>query len=180
MAEQATLVVIKPDAVKRELMGATLSKLEPLHLEIIGAKAVAVSQELAAAIRSDHEALSQVRSLRAKLKATRERAGALANSVDALDKLLAQIEGTPAGPFGGGAAAGGGPDTLARLIGQLEQLYDLVQDVDAAPTTQALAAVADRQQALSKLLVSWGELKRRDVAALDGKLKQAGLPGVSP
>ena len=49
MAEQATLVVIKPDAVKRELMGATLSKLEPLHLEIIGAKAVAVSQELAEA-----------------------------------------------------------------------------------------------------------------------------------
>ena len=49
MAEHATLVVIKPDAIKRELLGATLSKLEPLHLEIIGAKAVAVSQELAEA-----------------------------------------------------------------------------------------------------------------------------------
>lgn len=47
MADQATLVVIKPDAIQKELVGAVFSKLEPLRLEIIGAKVMPVSQELA-------------------------------------------------------------------------------------------------------------------------------------
>lgn len=49
MAKQATLVVIKPDAIKHEVVGAVISKLEPLRLEIIGAKALRVSQALAEA-----------------------------------------------------------------------------------------------------------------------------------
>lgn len=47
MPEQATLVLIKPDAIKRQLVGAVLSRLEELPLELIGAKAVRVSRELA-------------------------------------------------------------------------------------------------------------------------------------
>ena len=47
MANQATLVVIKPDAIQRGLIGAAISKLEPLQLEVIGAKAMPVSRELA-------------------------------------------------------------------------------------------------------------------------------------
>ena len=49
MRDQATLVLIKPDAIKRGLTGAVISKLDPLQLEIVGAKAVRVSQELAEA-----------------------------------------------------------------------------------------------------------------------------------
>jgi len=47
MAEHATLIIVKPDAIQRRLMGIALSRLEPLGLEIIGAKVVRVSQELA-------------------------------------------------------------------------------------------------------------------------------------
>lgn len=47
MAEQATLVLIKPDAIARGLTGATLSRLEQLPLKLIGAKVTRVSQELA-------------------------------------------------------------------------------------------------------------------------------------
>ena len=49
MANQATLVIMKPDATKRGLIGAAFSKLETLQLEIIGAKVLPVSQELAEA-----------------------------------------------------------------------------------------------------------------------------------
>ena len=49
MAAQATLVLIKPDAMKRGLTGAVLSRLDALQLEIVGAKAVHVSRELAEA-----------------------------------------------------------------------------------------------------------------------------------
>ena len=47
MAPEATLVVFKPDAIRRGLVGAAFSKLEPLQLEIVGAKIVRVSQALA-------------------------------------------------------------------------------------------------------------------------------------
>ena len=49
MRDQATLVVIKPDAIRRGLIGAVISRLEPLQLEIVGAKALRVSQALAEA-----------------------------------------------------------------------------------------------------------------------------------
>jgi len=49
MAKQSTLIIIKPDAIRRGLVGAAISKLEPLGLEILGAKAVRVSRELAEA-----------------------------------------------------------------------------------------------------------------------------------
>ena len=47
MPDQATLVIIKPDALKRGLMGAAITRLEPLKLEIIGAKVLQVSQAMA-------------------------------------------------------------------------------------------------------------------------------------
>lgn len=47
MGQEATLVLIKPDAMQRGLMGAVLGKLEPLKLEIIAAKMIRVSRELA-------------------------------------------------------------------------------------------------------------------------------------
>ena len=47
MPDEATLVVIKPDAIQRGLMGAVLARLEELRLEIVGAKAMRVSRELA-------------------------------------------------------------------------------------------------------------------------------------
>ena len=47
MADQATLVVIKPDAIQKGLVGAALSRIEPLKLQIIGVKIMPVSKELA-------------------------------------------------------------------------------------------------------------------------------------
>lgn len=47
MGSQETLVIIKPDAIVRGLMGAVLSRLETLDATIIGAKMVRVSEELA-------------------------------------------------------------------------------------------------------------------------------------
>ena len=47
MAVESTLVLIKPDAICRGLIGATLARLEPLGLEIVGTKVVRVSRELA-------------------------------------------------------------------------------------------------------------------------------------
>ena len=47
MKDQATLVIIKPDGLKKSLTGDILSRLSKTHLKIIAAKVVKVSKELA-------------------------------------------------------------------------------------------------------------------------------------
>lgn len=47
MPAQASLVIIKPDAIQRHLTGAVLSRLETLGLKLVGAKLVRVSRALA-------------------------------------------------------------------------------------------------------------------------------------
>jgi nucleoside-diphosphate kinase len=47
MKEQATLVIIKPDGIKKSLTGNVLTRLSETRLKIIGAKIVKVSRELA-------------------------------------------------------------------------------------------------------------------------------------
>ena len=47
MANEATLVIIKPDAIQKGLIGRVISHLEVLQLEMVGAKMVRVSRELA-------------------------------------------------------------------------------------------------------------------------------------
>jgi hypothetical protein len=44
-----------------------------------------------------------------------------------------------------------GPDTFASLNGALAGLLRTLQGADAAPTTQAVAAAADRHKALAAL-----------------------------
>ena len=46
---QQTLVVIKPDGLKKSLTGNILTRLSETKLRIVGAKVVRVSQELAEA-----------------------------------------------------------------------------------------------------------------------------------
>jgi hypothetical protein len=65
-----------------------------------------------------------------------------------LDSALTQaadaLKAAPAGPKA---------DELRRLQGQLAQLFDLVEETDDAPTTQAMAAIREKRSALSRLLV---------------------------
>ena len=47
MAEQATLVIIKPDAIQKALTGSVIARLDQLRLEIIAAKMVCVTRKQA-------------------------------------------------------------------------------------------------------------------------------------
>lgn len=54
MAVQETLVLIKPDAVKRNLIGPVLTKLEEAKLSLVAAKQVLVTEKLANEHYVDH------------------------------------------------------------------------------------------------------------------------------
>jgi photosystem II stability/assembly factor-like uncharacterized protein len=57
------------------------------------------------------------------------------------------------------AAGGSAADAFARIGGELAQLLDILQDADVQPTTQAVAAIADRERALQRLIAQQGATK---------------------
>jgi nucleoside-diphosphate kinase len=51
---ETTLIILKPDAVQRGLMGRIISRFEDKGLQVVGAKMMRISQELAAEHYRDH------------------------------------------------------------------------------------------------------------------------------
>jgi hypothetical protein len=129
-------------------------------------------------MRQGYEALNQVGQLRSQLKALRERTAQreLLEAIGALDQKAAALEGSaPAFAPGAGAA---GEESLARLNGELSTVLSIVDGADATPTAQAAKTVAELQQGLHGLLSRWQQLKNKDVAALNERLRSANLPAI--
>ena len=138
----------------------------------------ATSQQLSDDIRRDSAALAQVRTLRTELRAARERGGAsVADAISSLDAKAAALEGAGGGGRGGRGVGAG--NSFSSLNGELTALYGIVHGSDRAPTTQALAAVADVQRQLKSLLASWSQLRAEDVPGVSAQLERAGLPRLS-
>jgi photosystem II stability/assembly factor-like uncharacterized protein len=138
-----------------------------------------LSKQLYDDVLATSTALTQLRALRAQLRQLQERAGqgAVAEAIAALDQKAEALAGGPGGRGGGGPfAPGGGSDTLASVSGSLRSLMGLLQGADVAPTTQALAAVAERRRALATLMARWNEIKARDIPALNVQLRKSNLP----
>jgi len=120
------------------------------------------------------EALQQVRSLRPQIT---DRAGkvkgALADSLAALDKQAAQLEGASQGAFFGVPPSGKQPENFSTLNQHFGQLLGVVDSADVAPTTQASAVYLELEDSLGKTLAQWKKLRDGDAAALNASLKKA-------
>ena len=155
----AHAVVSPPVAVAKELQQFTLS------------------MRIYEALARNHDALEQVRRLRARLREVRERASqaGFADSVDALDQKAASLEGS------GGRAQEVTVEAqtgLAGLNGQLAAILGMLQGADEIPATQTVTAAADLQKILAAQLNQWNEVKSKGIAALNVRLQQAGLPAI--
>jgi len=53
---ERTLIIVKPDAVQRGLIGSVLSRLEARGLRFVGLKLIAVDEALARRHYGEHEA----------------------------------------------------------------------------------------------------------------------------
>jgi photosystem II stability/assembly factor-like uncharacterized protein len=125
-------------------------------------------------------AQAEIRNLKTQLTTIKERAaqGAVADAIAALDRKITAIEGVGGGGGrgGGGSGTGGSEPTFARLSGELTSLMALVEGADVQPTTQAVTAFNEAQKNLAALFARWGEIKDKDVKALNEQLRQANLP----
>jgi photosystem II stability/assembly factor-like uncharacterized protein len=126
-----------------------------------------------------HAAATQIRTVRKSLAGARAKAAPeLAALIDGFDTKVAALEG------GGGRGRRGGdparePD-LGRVAAELERLLGVLQGADAAPTTQATAGVAGAKKELDGLLTQWADIRQKDLAELNLKLKAADLPPIDP
>jgi photosystem II stability/assembly factor-like uncharacterized protein len=132
------------------------------------------------AMHEDFSALEQVRSVREQLNHLRKQApGQLAAAMSALEKRLADLEGA-AGGYGATYLSGPAGNSLARLNSAFNQLLSNVASADAAPTSQALAMIAEVKSALDQQLAAWSEVKSREIPALNAQLRKKKLPELNP
>jgi photosystem II stability/assembly factor-like uncharacterized protein len=120
------------------------------------------------------EALRQIRSLRPQITDRVGKVkGALADSLTALDKQAAQLEGASQGAFFGVPPSGKQPENFSTLNQHFGQLLGVVDSADVAPTTQASAVYLELEDSLGKTLAQWKKLRDVDAAALNASLKKA-------
>jgi hypothetical protein len=140
-----------------------------------------------AAVDARHAA-EQARALRAQATQRQSKAtGALAQALGDFAKKLDAIAG--AAPASGRGGRGGGPvasgsrrgasdgsaDTLESASAGLAAVMNLLQAADVTPTTVQLHAMASARAAAARVTARWAAMKSVDVAALNAKLKTAGL-----
>ncbi len=129
-----------------------------------------LSMQLYESVAALSTALDEVRAARAQLREARQGEGASASSTNALDPKLEALAGREGGRPGPPGTAQ--PDTLNSVRTSLLTLMGDLQEADVAPTTQAVAAVAERRDASAAILARWRELKAQ-IAATAEQMRSA-------
>jgi hypothetical protein len=118
-----------------------------------------------------------VRKLRAKIQESRAKAGALVEDLAEIDAKLAKIEGIERRRRERGPDAPEEP-SLARVSQQLNRLLDILQAADVAPTPRTATATSTTAEQLRVILDKLGDLRTKDVKALNERLRKAKLPTI--
>ncbi len=107
--------------------------------------------------------IEKVTAARARLKSMRDKAsGADAAKIDEASKELESLEGGERR-----RRRGAQPENLTGVRASLLEMLTILQEVDAAPTTQAAAAVPKLHDSAASLMEQWQELETKQLAPLD-------------
>ena len=135
-----------------------------------------LSEQLYSRLLTLSPAVDEAGNVRKQLKAIRQKLseGTLAAAVDQIDQKVQAVLG------GGGRRPGAGTETpsLAGLRTRYLALFNVFQEADVAPSTQAAAGVNELEQQLPPLLERWKAIKSQDIQSLNAQLKQSGLPEI--
>ncbi len=140
------------------------------------------------AIARDSVTASQIRDLRAKVGDVRGRVDAsLAQTLSTYDAQLGALAGQAGGGRrgggGGGAPAGGrggrgaaAQPSIASTNAELLSALSLLDEADVELTAQGMASVLDAKRAADAVNARWTALRTTELAAVNAKLRAAGLP----
>ncbi len=133
-----------------------------------------------------YKTVIQMRKLRDQIKASIDKVGRgpLADALNALEKKAAGIAGEGRADASSPGLPGGGVDirnpNLTSLNNGFSSLLENLQSADLQPTEPTVAAAAELQRILAKLLADWNELKSKGLAAVNEQLKAANQPVLVP
>ncbi len=140
-------------------------------------------------VARDSATTSQIRDLRAKIRDVRARADAsLSQTLSAYDEKLDALagQGGGGGRRGGGGGGGGrggrgaaAQPSIATTNGEVLSAMSLVDEADAELTTQGLATATEAARAADALNARWTTLRTTELAAVNAKLRAAGLPALA-
>jgi hypothetical protein len=118
----------------------------------------------------------QARKVRGQLTELRPRIAdaALKSQVESFTEKLTAIAGAGGGGFGGGGAATGAP-TVTSTTARIRTLFNVIEEVDVAPTSQVAAAVPEVVKDSRAIQDRWRNFASQDFPALNQALKAAGL-----
>jgi hypothetical protein len=146
-----------------------------------------VEMRLADEIHHASDAAAAIHALHGELQAAQPAAAShadIAAAIKELDAKAIAISGDTGGGRGGRGGAGGGggrgatpsgPATLAVVAGELGQAYNSASGSDFAPTITQTNSATEAEREYSQLIARWNYLRTTEVAALNAKLKAAGL-----
>jgi len=126
------------------------------------------------ALNSISESVKRIQSQISELQ-PRVPAGALKTRLNAFAEKLQAFSSAPAAGPGGAAAAAARPN-VATSTGRVRTLFNLIEEVDLAPTPQAAVGVSDVVRDSRVLQDTWQAIKSQDIAGLNVELRAAGLP----
>ena len=111
------------------------------------------------------------RAIRTQLSERRSQATSedLKQQIDVLDQKLQSLVGT-AGPPNVSA-----PPSVTSVAGRLRTLFNIIDGVDLAPTSQVEAAVPDVARDAQDFAHRWQAIETEDLPSLNQKLRAAGL-----
>jgi hypothetical protein len=138
-----------------------------------------LDRKIADSLHRDYEALQQVRSLRAQLKAIQGKSPRpeIGKAIEAVQAKAAALEGEEGG-YGAHFLSTPEGRTMARLNAGYSAVLSGLDSADAAPTTQQTATVNELDKALAEQLNAWAQMLSKDLPDLNQRLKKAGLPTV--
>ncbi|MBV8830209.1 MAG: glycoside hydrolase [Acidobacteriaceae bacterium] len=122
-------------------------------------------------------AYEQIRSLRSQIAKRQSADPSTREKLEQFNGKLVALSGE-SGRFGSRGAPAA-PDTLATVNGSLTGLLNTLIEADAAPTSQLVAAAAERRAALEKLMTRWNVIQKEDLTRLNSELRKASIPALS-
>jgi photosystem II stability/assembly factor-like uncharacterized protein len=127
-------------------------------------------------------ALAQLQSVRVQIK---ERLGAagkspLADSLNALDEHLAQLQGSAQGSFFGLPPSGKQPENFATAHQHFAGMLGVADSYDGAPTSTAIVTFKQLEDDTQQLFTAWKKIKDDDIAKLNLDLTKSGQPALDP
>ena len=128
------------------------------------------------------KSLGQVQSVGEQLAELSTSAGnsPLSASVSAVQKKVAQLEGTAESSFFGVPTSGKRPENFSTLNQHFGNLLAVADSADSAPTVQAQSAYQEEVEALKNLDTQWTAIRDQDIAQLNAELVKAGMQPINP